>query len=438
MKTDKFFFLLICIASMLSAIPKLQAEEAKAVMITIDGGISPATADYLAATLEEAEKADASLFLIQLNTPGGLLDATRDIVSELLQSDIPTCVYIGPSGARAGSAGAFISLATDVIAMAPGTNIGAAHPVGLGGESGDSSDVMTQKVTNDAAALIRSIAQKKGRDIEIAEAMVRESISISEDEAMERGIADIIAKDVSELMSQLRGYKIANASIETKLPAESMLLSEREPDWKESFLLWLADPNIAYIFILLAGAGFMIELYNPGSIFPGAIGVVSALLAAFSLDMLPVNWIGFALLVASGILIILEIFVTSYGMLSVGAVITFFLGSIMLFDSPEGMVELSMTLVWTLTVLLALSAAAIIYFALNSQKRKRVSGSESLSGERGRALSDIEAKGSGKIRFHGENWRAINEGDEAIAAGSEVTVVRTESLTAFVRKGEGL
>jgi membrane-bound serine protease (ClpP class) len=401
-------------------------------MVEISGGISPATADYITKTLDEAQEGDYSVYILKLNTPGGLLESTRDITTEFLESEIPTVVYVGPSGARAGSAGAFISMSADIVAMAPGTNIGAAHPVGLAGESDDSTDVMTQKVTNDASALIRSLAKKKGRDVQMAESMVRLSTSISEDEALDVGIADFIAKNDEELVKKLSGFSINNETRTITLNRK-IELEERELGWNEEFLLWLADPNIAYIFILLAGYGFLIELYNPGSIFPGAIGVVSALLAAYSLGMLPVNWIGFSLLIASGILILLEVFITSYGLLSLGAVVTFFIGSTMLFDSPTGAFDISMDIIISLTALLAVTAGLVVFFAVRSQSKKKVSGKESLQGETGRALTDIPEGKTGKIRFHGENWKAINT-DENIQRDDKVLILKTENLTAFVKR----
>ncbi|GAB5465463.1 MAG: nodulation protein NfeD [Candidatus Kapaibacteriales bacterium] len=405
----------------------------KVFYVEIESGISPSVAEYIGKTLGEAEEGEYEAYILRLDTPGGLLDATRDIVSDLIESTIPTVVYIGPAGARAGSAGAFISMAADLVAMAPGTNIGAAHPVGLGGDSSDSSDTMTQKVTNDASALMRSIALKSGKNAELAEKMVRESYSISEDEAIENNIADYIAKDIDELAFKISGYNISNEKRNITLGID-LSIEKREMSWTEELLMTIASPNIAYIFILLAGYGVLIELYNPGSIFPGTIGVISALLAAYSLQMLPVSYVGLALLVTSVVLIGLEVFITSYGLLSLASIVCFFLGSIMLFDSPFGVFEVSMDLVYTMTAFIAICALGLAYYAFQSQKKAKANGEKGLIGEKGYSLSDFDILHKGKVRFHGENWKAVSTNKEKIAKGDPVEIVEIKDLTAFVKK----
>ncbi|MER3329631.1 MAG: nodulation protein NfeD [Candidatus Kapaibacterium sp.] len=373
---------------------------------SIDEGIGSFTAEYIATIVQEAEEGEYEALVITLNTPGGLLDATRDIVSTFLESKVPIVVYVAPGGARAGSAGVFITLSANIAAMAPGTNIGAAHPVGMGGESGDSSDVMTQKVTNDAAALIRSIAKKRKKNQDYAELTVRESLSYSETEALDSNLIDLIAKNRNALLKAIHGMQVETTTGIKKLNTKNAKIVVRDKDWKEGLLSFLSDPNIAYIFILLTMYGIMIELYNPGAIFPGVVGVMSAIIAGFSLQMLPVNYAGLALMLVGIVLFILEVKIVSFGMLTIGGLIAFVLGSIMLIDSPGDFMQIGFEIILAATLLTAGLFIGIVMLAVKSQKKKVASGISTLVDKEALVINEITPEIMGQVKVRGEIWRA--------------------------------
>lgn len=373
---------------------------------SIDEGIGSFTAEYISTLVDEAEDGNYEAIIITLNTPGGLLDATRDIVSTFLESRVPIIVYVAPGGARAGSAGVFITLSANIAAMAPGTNIGAAHPVGVGGESGDSSDVMTQKVTNDAAALIRSIAKKRKKNQDYAELTVRQSLSYSETEALDSNLIDLIAKNRNALLKAIHGMQVETTNGLKTLNTKNSKIIVRDKDWKEELLSFLSDPNIAYIFILLTMYGIMIELYNPGAIFPGVIGVMSAILAGFSLQMLPVNYAGLALMIVGIVLFILEVKIVSFGMLTIGGLIAFVLGSIMLIDSPGDFMQIGFEIILAATLLTAGLFIGIVMLAVKSQKKKVASGISTLVDKEAVVINEITPEKMGQVKVSGEIWRA--------------------------------
>jgi membrane-bound serine protease (ClpP class) len=373
---------------------------------SIDEGIGSFTAEYISTLVEEAEDGNYEALIITLNTPGGLLDATRDIVSTFLESRVPIIVYVAPGGARAGSAGVFITLSANIAAMSPGTNIGAAHPVGVGGESGDSSDVMTQKVTNDAAALIRSIAKKRKKNQDYAELTVRQSLSYSETEALDSNLIDLIAKNRNALLKAIHGMQVETTNGLKTLNTKNAKIIVRDKDWKEELLSFLSDPNIAYIFILLTMYGIMIELYNPGAIFPGVIGVMSAILAGFSLQMLHVNYAGLALMIVGIVLFILEVKIVSFGMLTIGGLIAFVLGSIMLIDSPGDFMQIGFEIILAATLLTAGLFIGIVMLAVKSQKKKVASGISTLVDKEAVVINEITPEKMGQVKVSGEIWRA--------------------------------
>jgi membrane-bound serine protease (ClpP class) len=373
---------------------------------SIDEGIGSFTAEYISTLVDEAEDGNYEALIITLNTPGGLLDATRDIVSTFLESRVPIIVYVAPGGARAGSAGVFITLSANIAAMAPGTNIGAAHPVGVGGESGDSSDVMTQKVTNDAAALIRSIAKKRKKNQDYAELTVRQSLSYSETEALDSNLIDLIAKNRNALLKAIHGMQVETTNGLKTLNTKNAKIIVRDKDWKEELLSFLSDPNIAYIFILLTMYGIMIELYNPGAIFPGVIGVMSAILAGFSLQMLPVNYAGLALMIVGIVLFILEVKIVSFGMLTIGGLIAFVLGSIMLIDSPGDFMQIGFEIILAASLLTAGLFIGIVMLAVKSQKKKVASGISTLVDKEAVVINEITPEKMGQVKVSGEIWRA--------------------------------
>ncbi len=405
----------------------------KVIVITIDGGIGPSTSEYIESGIEHSISQKAELLVIMLNTPGGLLESTRDIVTDLLESPVPIAVFVAPAGSRAGSAGVFITLAGNISAMAPGTNIGSAHPVGLGGESSDTSSVMSDKITNDAAAFIRTIAEKRNKNIEWAEQAVRESISATETEALDLGVIDLISPNLDSLLKQIDGMNVTTtAGEERTLNTKNAHVEMLDMNWREELLSIISDPNIAYIFLMLGMYGLIFELYSPGSIFPGVIGGISLLLGLYSLQMLPINYAGLGLIFLGIILFIIEVKVASYGLLSIGGIVSLFFGSIMLIDAPFEFMEISMSIIITVVVLTVLFFGALAYLGLKAQLRKRAGGSEGLIGEYGFAITDIYPDSPGKAKVHGEIWKAISK--QEISAGDEIVVISVSRLTVEVSK----
>ncbi|MFN0157691.1 MAG: NfeD family protein [Bacteroidota bacterium] len=405
----------------------------KVLVITLDASINPATADYIRQSIIEARKAEVECLVIKLNTPGGLLKSTREIVSDLLTAELPVIVYVSPSGAQSASAGAFITLAAHIAAMAPGTNIGAAHPVGMQGSEPDS--IMNEKVTNDAAAFIRTISEKRNRNVRWAEDAVRKSISITETEALRDSVIDLVAQSVRSLLDSVDGKTIELNGTTKTLRTKDAEIIEKEMDWKHKLLDTLSDPNIAYIFFMLGLYGLFFELYNPGAVLPGVIGAISIILAFYSLHTLPVNYAGLALIVVGIVLFILEIKVTSYGILSIGGVVSLFLGSVMLIDtdSPLEIVAISWSVIVPVIVCTALFFLFAIGMAIRAQKRKPVTGAEGIVGETGEALGDLNPEG--QVRVHGEIWNAVSV-EGKIKRGSRVTVERINNLLLTVRKSD--
>lgn len=406
---------------------------AKLVHIKIDGGISPGTSLYIENSIEYAEKVKSEALIITLNTPGGLLDATRDIVQNIMKSKVPVVVYIAPGGARAGSAGVFITLAAHIAAMAPGTNIGAAHPVDMGGNAPDS--VMGSKITNDAAAFIRSIANERNKNIDWAERTVRESISATEKEAMIAGAIDFIAPNLDSLIKYIDSRVVKTAVGEVDINSIGVEIEFREMNWRENFLFWISNPNIAYILLMLGIYGLLFEFWSPGAMFPGIIGGISLLLALFSLQMLPVNLVGAGLILLAIIMFLLEIKVVSYGLLTIGGIISLTIGSIMLIDSPHKFMDISMSLIITFVVLTALFFAVVIGFGLKAQLRKTSMGNTALLGLKGNALDDFSSGAKGQVKVFGEIWNAVS--DEDISAGDEIIVEQVKEFLLKVRKHSG-
>lgn len=400
-------------------------------VITLDATINPATADYIHQSIERAIEANAECLVIRLNTPGGLLKSTRVIVSDLLTARIPVVVYVSPSGSQSASAGAFITLAAHVAAMAPGTNIGAAHPVGLQG--GEKDSIMNEKATNDAAAFIRTISEKRKRNVQWAEDAVRKSVSITETEALRDSVIDVIAANIPELLEKIDGTVVEVDDIPRTLATTNVEIIEMEMNWKHRILDMLSDPNIAYIFFMLGIYGLMFELYNPGSILPGVVGVISIILAFYSLHTLPINYAGLALIIVGIILFLLEIKIASYGLLSLGGIISLLLGSIMLIDSESSLEFISIS--WSVIIPTVLLTAAFFVFAIGygirAQRRKPVTGIEGIVGESGEAISDLNP--DGQVRIHGEIWSATSA-EGKIKSGSRVVVEQIKNLRLTVRK----
>lgn len=398
-------------------------------VLTINGSINPTTYDYLKHGIEYAKNKNAQAVLIELNTPGGLLQSTRDIVTEFLNSKIPIVVFVSPKGSRAASAGVFITMAAHIAVMATGTNIGAAHPVSSQGEM---DSVMSGKVTNDAAAFIRTISEKRDRNVEWAEAAVRSSVSITETEALDKNVIDIIAPNRAELLKMLDGKTIVIENDTTVLATTNCAVEEHSMNWQYEILNLLSDPNISYILFLIGMYGLMFELYNPGSIFPGVAGAISMILALYSMQTLPINYAGLALIIVGIILFLLEIKITSYGLLSVGGVVSLFFGSIMLYKSDGGIefVEVSLSVVIPFVVTTSLFFLFVVGAGLKAQKRKVATGEQGMIGAEG--ISVTVLKPAGQVRVQGEIWSAESvEGN--IAQDTKVIVTEIHGLLLKVK-----
>lgn len=375
----------------------------KVVSITIDGTINPATADYIHRSLEKAIKENANCLLIHLNTPGGLLQSTRIIAGEILESPVPVIVYVSPGGARAGSAGVFITLSANIAAMAPGTNIGAAHPVS---SSGSMDTIMNEKVTNDAKAFIRTIAEKRNRNVEWAEAAVQKSVSISSREALDLKIIDMISASTNALLNDVDGRSVETAAGVRELHTKNAVVEQIEMRLIEKILNTLSDPNIAYILMMLGFYGLLFELYSPGAIFPGVVGIVSLILAFYALHTLPLNYAGLALIIFGIIMFLLEIKIISHGILAIGGTISLLLGSMMLIkeDAAMGIFSISKVVIITATIISALFFMFIIGMGIKAQRAKPVTGVEGFLNETGLTCGVLDP--DGMVMVHGEMWKA--------------------------------
>ncbi len=402
------------------------ASSAPIYKLTIDDIIHRVSAQYITEGIDRADRDGAELVLIQLKTPGGLDTAMREIIEKILNAETPVVVYVAPSGARAASAGFLIAISADVAAMAPGTNMGAAHPVAGGGQEMD--ETMSKKVESDAAAYVRSIAAKRGRPVELAEKGVIESQSWTENEALEVGLIDYIAATEDELLEQLDGKTV------TRFDGEEVVLNTKDQDvvafemrWPQRILSVIAHPNVAYILMALGMMGLYFELANPGAVLPGVIGVISLILAFFALQVLPVNYAGVLLLLVGMGLIIGEAFTPAFGVLGLGGITALVLGSLMLFKEqtvPTPALQVSWTVILPVVVTLVVMFGFMARLVIISMKRRPVTGDQGLIGLVGTASTDID--GRGKIFVHGEYWDALSQAK--IAQGARVQVTRIEGL----------
>ena len=430
LSTDRFLMkriLLYCFFLFLFP-PVIDAQTV--ISMKIDGTINPASADFIQTGIEKAAREKAECIIIHLNTPGGLLKSTRMIVSDMLESPVPVIVYVSPAGAQAGSAGVFITLAAHIAAMAPGTNIGAAHPVTLQNQM---DSTMNEKVTNDAAAFIRSIAEKRHHNIEWAENAVRKSFAYSETEALKDSAIDLIAKSETELLAKIDG-KIVELSSGTKtLHTASAIVKELKMSVWEKILNIISDPNIAYILFLLGLYGCLFELYNPGAILPGIVGVIALILALYSMHTLPINYAGLALIIFGVILFLLEIKIVSHGLLAIGGVISLLLGSMMLIrsDSSLEMVKISRSIIFSATIVSALFFLFVVGLGIKAQRRKVVTGIEGLMGGTGEVMETLSPIGI--IKVQGEIWNAESLSG-TIDKGEKVRIKEMKNLKLFVEK----
>jgi membrane-bound serine protease (ClpP class) len=397
-------------------------------LIVIDGSINPAVDDFIRESIGRAKSNGARALIIQLDTPGGLLSSTRTIVKEILGAPVPVIVYVSPSGAGAGSAGVFITMSAHVAAMAPGTNIGAAHPVGGGGQ--EVKGVMGEKIENFTASFSETIARQRGRNAEWAIQAVRKSVSITEKEALKLNVIDIVARDMRDLLNQADGRKVdLNGRFEA-LALKDVEVIRYEMNLKDRLINIIADPNIAYLLLMAGILGLYMEFSHPGVIFPGVVGAICLILALISLQVLAFNHAGLVLILLGIALLIGEAFMPSFGVLGIGGVVALALGSFLLFDTQDSTIGVDPSIILTAVATMATFALAISYLVYRSQRSKPTLGFEGLVGQ----IGDVKARlnPTGKVFVHGEYWNA--EADGEIDVGEKVEIVGYQGMSLKVRR----
>jgi len=384
--------------------------------MAIDGVINPVAASYIHENINGATAANAECLIIMLDTPGGLMTSMRDIIKDILNAEVPVVIYVSPRGAQSASAGVFITIAAHFAAMSPGTNIGAAHPVNLGGGGGpfggskpDSSSMQhsMEKITNDAVAQIRSLAHQRGRNEEWVEKAVRESVSVTETEAVDMHIVDLVASNLDELIEYLDGKVVELPDGEKTLSTHTARIVRRPMGIHRKILDIISDPNIAYLLMILGFYGLFFEIRSPGAIFPGVLGGIFLILAFFAFQVLPINYAGLALIIVAIILFILEISITSYGLLTIGGLISMILGSLMLFnvsEAPKALFSVSLSIIIPVVIFTVLFFVVALSYAFKAHKSKPTTGVEGIINEIGRAVTDVQ--NSGTVEVHGEIWKA--------------------------------
>jgi len=398
---------------------KVLAEQSEVYIIKVADAISPGTADFIKTGIKTAEEKAATVIIIELDTPGGLAESMRLIVQNILGSKVPVVVFVSPSGARAASAGVMITMAADVAVMAPGTNIGAAHPVGAGGK--DIDGTMSEKIINDMVAQAQSVAEKRGRNAQWVEAAIRESVSVTETEALKENIIDLIAQDTDDLIKQLNGRKLGDKGVLNLANPKKVVLEET---LRTKILKTISNPNIAYILMMIGLAGLYFELSHPGAIFPGVIGGIALILAFFAMHTLPVNYAGILLIVLAIIFFIMEMKITSYGLLSVAGIVSLLLGSLMLFEAPTPDMKLSLRVVLPTVILISGFFVAVASLVFRAQISKPTTGSMGLVGEIGVVKKALTPEG--KVFVHGELWNA--RAKQPLDQNVKVRVVKVVNL----------
>ena len=396
------------------------AEQNEVYIIKVADAISPGTAEFIKSGIKKAEENEAAVIIIELDTPGGLAESMRLIVQNILGSKVPVVVYVSPSGARAASAGVMITMAADVAAMAPGTNIGAAHPVGMGGKDIDGK--MSEKVINDMVAQAKSVAEKRGRNARWVEDAIRESVSVTETEALKENIIDLIAENTDDLIRQLNGRELKDRGVLNLAEVKKVVLEET---LRTKILKTISNPNIAYILMMIGLAGLYFELSHPGAIFPGVIGGIALILAFFAMQTLPVNYAGILLIILAIIFFIMEMKITSYGLLSVAGIVSLLLGSIMLFEGGTPDTKLSLRVLLTTVILISGFFVAVASLVFRAQISKPTTGSKGLVGEIGIVKKTLAPEG--KVFVHGELWNA--RAKEPLDEDAKVRVVKVVNLT---------
>ncbi len=433
----------VVLLSLLLFAGRVSASE-NAWVVSLEGGIGPASQDLVLRALGEAQRDNARLFIIKLNTPGGLDFSMRKMIAGILDSRVPVVTWVAPAGARAASAGVYILYASHVAAMAPTTHLGAATPVRIGAipdvgapagqkqgdASGEQGDAMERKIVNDAVAYIRGLARRNGRNVAWAEKAVRHAVTLTASEALEANVIDLLAADLDDLLKQLDGRKIVSGLVNTVLHTGDLAIRQVQPDWRNRLLSIITDPNVAYLLMLVGIYGLIFEFSSPGYVLPGVVGAICLLLALYAFQVLPVSYAGLALLAVGLTFIVAEAFVTSGGALGLGGLVAFVMGSVMLFDDEHLAVSLPLIgglalvaggfLLWAVTRMMAL------------RRRRAVSGREAMKGRTARVMSDFSGKGW--VRFEGESWLA--ESSEPLVEGQKVQVVDTDGLVLKVESCE--
>jgi membrane-bound serine protease (ClpP class) len=419
--------LIISLFAFVAAIPS--QEKAPVYTIEVDGIINPATAKFIVDSIDEATQQGAQCLIIQLDTPGGLMESMRMIVKKELSSTIPIIVYVAPSGARAASAGVFVTMAAHIAVMAPSTHIGAAHPVTLGAE-GKEDKTMTEKIVNDTVSYIKTIAKNRGRNADWAEKAVVKSVSITEEEALKLNVVDLVSSDLQDLLTKIDGRVVKFDGVTRTLLTKGQKPRSLQMSWRYRFLDIISNPSIAYILLMLGIYGIFFELSNPGAILPGVVGGIFLILAFYALQMLPISFAGLALILFAIILFIAEIKVVSHGLLAVGGVISLLLGSLMLIESPAEYMRISLTVIIPAVLVSAAFFIFAVTMAVRARLTKPTTGMEGLVGEIGIASTPIAFEG--KVSIHGEFWNVIS--DQNIEKGEKVQVIGVNNLKLTVKK----
>lgn len=436
--------LLLVLAVQAAGPPAAAPGQPVVVQLTVDGAISPASADYVVRGIDAAHRRGAQALLLQLDTPGGLSSAMRDIVKAILNSPVPVIGYVAPQGARAASAGTYILYASHVAAMAPATNVGAATPVPIiggasapprqaGGRTADApppdQDIEMRKATNDAVAYIRALAERRGRNADWAEQAVREAVSLSAEQALKRRVIDLIAPGVPALLARVDGRSVQTAAGERVLHTRGALVQAIVPDARSRFLGVIANPSVALILLLMGLGGLVLEGTHPGAILPGVVGAISLLLALYAFQLLPVDFVGLGLVLLGAVLIVSEAFVPAYGVLATGGVVALVVGSVVLLRDGPAAYGVALPVAAGIGLAGAGALAGIVWLAARSRRQPVVSGSEELIGATGVALADFQ--GRGLVHVHGERWQA--QSAAALRQGQPVTVTARQGLVLRVR-----
>ncbi|OGT75146.1 MAG: serine protease [Gammaproteobacteria bacterium RIFCSPLOWO2_12_47_11] len=470
-RINRFLFRYICAVILVigsTLIVNADQEKRIAVILHVNDAIGPAINDYIHRGLQSTVERNAAVVILQLDTPGGLDTSMRDIIRDIIASPVPVILYVSPSGARAASAGTYMMYAAHIAAMAPGTNLGAATPVQIGGfpdigpsapekekerdrkkdEAGvdeDSEetevkeepppvtgDAMTKKMVNDAIAYIRSLAEMRGRNADWAEKAVREGASLSSEKALQQGVIDIIAKDIDELLVKADGWRVNVVGQDITLDTKDLELVYIEPDWRNEFLSVITNPNIAYILMLLGIYGLFFELYNPGFVLPGVVGAICLLMALYAMQVLPVNYAGLGLIILGIAFMVAEVFAPSFGALGIGGVISFVIGSIILFDTDGSNIQVAIPVIVTVTVISSAFFLVALRLVIAAQRKPVVSGKEEMLGSIGEVLEDFEH--DGRIHVHGEIWQAqswspLKRGDKVKVTAIDGLILHVKPLT---------